>query len=43
MKYEVRIIPSAEREMDKLPTPVHTRLSKRILSLEGRTIPDLGG
>ncbi|MCL0052980.1 type II toxin-antitoxin system RelE/ParE family toxin [Dehalococcoidales bacterium] len=39
MKYEVRIVPAAEREMDKLPTPVHTRLSRRILSLEGNPRP----
>jgi len=34
VKYEVRIVPSAEREMDKLPTPIHTRIGRRILSLE---------
>ena len=39
MKYEVRIIPAAEREMNKLPTPVHTRVSRRILSLEDNPRP----
>ena len=39
MKYEVRIIPAAEREMDKLPIPVHTRLNRRILSLEDNPRP----
>ena len=39
MKYEVRIVPSAEREMDKLPTPVHTRVSRRVLSLEDNPRP----
>ncbi len=39
MKYEVRIVPAAEREMDKLPAPVHTRISRRILSLEDNPRP----
>ncbi len=39
MKYEVRIVPAAEREMDKLPTLLHTRISKRILSLEDTPRP----
>ena len=39
MKYEVRIVPAAEREMDKLPAPAHTRISKRILSLEDNPRP----
>jgi mRNA interferase RelE/StbE len=39
VKYEVRIAPSAERDMDKLPTPLHTRISRRILSLEGNPKP----
>ena len=39
MKYEVRIVPAAEREMNKLPTPVHTRVSRRILSLEDNPRP----
>ena len=39
MKYEVRVIPAAEREMDKLPTPIHTRISRRILSLEDNPRP----
>ncbi len=39
MKYEVRIVPAAEREMDKLPPLVHTRVSRRILSLEDNPRP----
>ena len=39
MKYAVRIVPAAETEMDKLPTPVHTRVSRRILSLEDNPRP----
>lgn len=39
MKYEVRVVPAAEREMDKLPTSVHTRISRRILSLEDNPRP----
>lgn len=34
MRYEVQIVESAEREMDKLPTAIHTRITSRILSLE---------
>ena len=41
MKYEIRILHSAEKEMDKLPTVVHSRISNRILSLENN--PRLGG
>ena len=39
MSYEVRIVRSAEKEMDRLPTAVHARLSKRILSLEDNPRP----
>jgi mRNA interferase RelE/StbE len=39
VKYEVRIVPAAEREIDKLPASVHTRISRRILSLEGSPRP----
>ena len=39
MGYEVGIVPSAENEMDRLPTTVHARLSKRILSLEDSPRP----
>lgn len=39
MKYEVRIIPTAEKEMGKLPTTVHTHISRRILSLENNPRP----
>ena len=34
MKYEIRILHSAEKEMDKLPPAIHSRISRRILSLE---------
>ncbi len=34
MGYEVRIVPAAEREMDKLPAAIHKRISRRILTLE---------
>ena len=39
MRYEVQIVPAAEREMDKLPTQVHARISMRILSLENNPRP----
>ncbi len=39
MSYEVRIVPSAEKEMNRLPSTVHARLSKRILSLEDNPRP----
>lgn len=39
VKYEVRIVPAAEKELDKFPTPVHTRISRRILSLEDNPRP----
>jgi len=39
VKYEVRIIPSVEKEMDKLTTPLHKRISRRILSLEDEPRP----
>jgi len=39
VKYEVRIVPAAERELDKLPAPVHMRISRRILSLEDNPRP----
>ena len=34
MRYEVRIIRAAEKEMDRLPRVIHARISRRILSLE---------
>ena len=34
MKYQVRIIPSAEKEMDKLPALIHARISRKILLLK---------
>ena len=39
MSYEVRIVPSAEKEMNRLPATVHARLSKRLLSLEDNPRP----
>ena len=39
MKYEVRILRVAEKEMDKLSATVHHRLSQRILSLEENPRP----
>jgi mRNA interferase RelE/StbE len=33
VKYQVRIIPSAEREMNRLPALIHGRISRKILSL----------
>ena len=39
MSYEVRIIPSAEKEMNRLTSTVYARLSKRILSLEDNPHP----
>jgi len=34
VKYQVQIISSAEKEMDKLPVLIHRRISRKILSLE---------
>ena len=39
MSYEVRIIRSAEKEMDKLPAAIHNRISKRILSFRDNPRP----
>ena len=39
MKYKVQIVSAAEREMDKIPTPVHARISRRIVSLEDNPRP----
>ncbi len=39
MKYEIRILHSAEKEMEKLSVPIHNRISKRILSLENNPRP----
>jgi len=39
VKYQVRIIPSAEKEMDKLPALIHTRISRKILLLEDNPRP----
>lgn len=33
MGYEIRIIRSAEKELDNLPSTVYNRISKRIISL----------
>ena len=39
MKYEIRILRSAEKEMERLPKVVHSRISNRILSLENNPRP----
>ena len=39
MKYEVRIIRTAEKEMNRLPGAIHARISRRILSLEDNPRP----
>ncbi len=39
MSYEVRIVPSAEKEMNHLPPTVYARLSKRIISLQNNPRP----
>jgi len=39
VKYQVRIIPSAEKEMDKLPALIHRRISRKILLLEDNPRP----
>ena len=33
MRYEVRILRAAEKEMDNIPPHIHTRISGKILSL----------
>ncbi len=39
MSYQVHILRSAEKELDRLPATVHARLSKRTLSLEENPRP----
>lgn len=39
MKYEVRILHAAEKEMDNLLAVTHNRISRRILSLENEPRP----
>jgi mRNA interferase RelE/StbE len=39
VNYEVHIIRSVEKEMNRLPAAVHARLSRRILSLEDNPRP----
>ncbi len=39
MKYKIIIIRAAEKEMDKIPAAMYTRISSRILSLEDRPRP----
>jgi mRNA interferase RelE/StbE len=39
VKYEIRILRSAEKEMEKLPQIVRNRISNRILSLETNPRP----
>ena len=39
MNYEVRLVRSAGREMDRLPAADHARISRKILSLEDNPRP----
>ena len=39
MNYQVQILRSAEREMDRLPVEVNRRLSQRILTLQENPRP----
>jgi mRNA interferase RelE/StbE len=39
VKYQVRIIPSAEKEMNKFPALIHRRISRKILVLEDNPRP----
>ena len=39
MKYEIRLLRSAEKEMEKLSVTIHSRISRRILSLENNPRP----
>ena len=39
MRYEARIVPSAQRDMDRLPTPIGARISSRILTPEDNPRP----
>ena len=40
MSYTVQILNHAEREMDKLPSAIHIRISEKILSLENNPRPN---
>lgn len=39
MKYEIKILRSAEKDIDKLPTVIRSHISKRIISLEDNPRP----
>ena len=39
LMHETRILRSAEKEMNKLPSAIHKRISRRILSLERNPRP----
>ncbi|MFA5309643.1 MAG: type II toxin-antitoxin system RelE/ParE family toxin [Dehalococcoidales bacterium] len=39
MSYVVHVLLSAEKEMDKLPSDIHTRISRKIISLEDNPRP----
>jgi mRNA interferase RelE/StbE len=39
VNYEVHVIRSAEKEMDRLPTAVYARVSQRILNLQDNPRP----
>jgi mRNA interferase RelE/StbE len=39
LNYEVHIVPSVEKEMDKLADLIHARISSKILTLENNPRP----
>lgn len=39
MSYDVRIIRSAEKDMERIPAVIHARINKKILSLEDEPRP----
>ncbi len=39
MTYDVRILRSAEKDVDDLPRPIHRRITERILSLDTNPRP----
>ena len=39
MKYQILILKSAEREMNRLPEDIHKRLVRKIISLEEEPRP----
>jgi mRNA interferase RelE/StbE len=39
VSYKVSILPSAEKEMERLPVSVHIRITRKILTLENNPRP----